>query len=135
MKITKKALIIISFLMIVSFIGFSIFIGIQVFVGSTQLVTNEGTKGVNQVFLDAYNLDYKEFQERFKIEKIKIDSTFDQHIIPGDYIYSSKSNGSKDHQTVILVHGLGGNRYTNYPVAEYFLENGYNVISFDQRYY
>lgn len=32
-----------------------------------------------------------------------------------------------------MVHGLGGNRYTNYPVAAYFLEQGYNVLSYDQR--
>lgn len=32
-----------------------------------------------------------------------------------------------------MIHGLGGNRYTNYPVAKYFVEMGYDVITFDQR--
>lgn len=32
-----------------------------------------------------------------------------------------------------MVHGLGGNRYSNYQVAEFFLQNGYNVITYDQR--
>ncbi len=36
--------------MIVLFTGASIFIGTQVFAGSTQLVTNEETKGVIEVF-------------------------------------------------------------------------------------
>ncbi len=38
-------------IMIVLFTGASIFIGTQVFAGSTQLVTNEETKGVIEVFL------------------------------------------------------------------------------------
>lgn len=37
------------------------------------------------------------------------------------------------YQTVILVHGLGGNRYSNYPIAEFFLIKGYNIITYDQR--
>ena len=32
-----------------------------------------------------------------------------------------------------MVHGLGGNRYTNYPLADYFIELGYNVLTYDQR--
>ena len=32
-----------------------------------------------------------------------------------------------------VVHGLGGNRWTNYPVAEMFLEKGYNIVTYDQR--
>ncbi len=32
-----------------------------------------------------------------------------------------------------MAHALGGNRYSNYPIAEVFLEQGYNVITYDQR--
>lgn len=35
--------------------------------------------------------------------------------------------------TIILVHGLGGSRYSNYPFAEMFLQKGYNVLTYDQR--
>ena len=31
------------------------------------------------------------------------------------------------------MHGLGDNRFSNYPLAEFFLEQGYNVITYDQR--
>lgn len=41
-------------------------------------------------------------------------------MIPADYIYALGEEGDKNNPTVILVHGLGGNRYTNYPLAEMF---------------
>jgi dipeptidyl aminopeptidase/acylaminoacyl peptidase len=133
MKKAKIISIIVAVIMIVLFTGASIFIGTQVFAGSTQLVTNEETKGVTEVFWEKYDLDYESFCTEYKIEELEITSSFDQHIIPGDYIYSLESKNSKNHQTIILVHGLGGNRYSNYPLAKYFLEMGYNVITFDQR--
>jgi fermentation-respiration switch protein FrsA (DUF1100 family) len=133
MRKAKKILIIIGAIMIVLFTGISIFIGTQVFIGSTQLVTNGETKGVTEVFGEKYDLDYERFCTEYKIEELEITSSFDQHTIPGDYIYSIESRDSKNHQTIILVHGLGNNRYYNYPLAEYFLEMGYNVITFDQR--
>ena len=37
-------------------------------------------------------------------------------MIPADYIYALGEEGDKNNPTVILVHGLGGNRYTNYPL-------------------
>ena len=133
MRKANITLIIVAVIMIVLFTGASIFIGTQVFAGSTQLVTNEETKGVTEVFWEKYDLDYESFCTEYKIEELEITSSFDQHIIPGDYIYSIESKNSKNHQTIILVHGLGGNRYSNYPLAGYFLEMGYNVITFDQR--
>ena len=54
-------------------------------------------------------------------------------MIPADYIYALGEEGDKNNPTVILVHGLGGNRYTNYPLAEMFLQKGYNVLTYDQR--
>lgn len=133
MKKSMLILIIVAVIMIALFTGTSFFIGTQVFAGSTQLVTNEETKGITEGVLRKYDLDYENFCSDYKIEELEIISSFDQHIIPGDYIYSLESKDSKNHQTMILVHGLGDNRYSNYPLAEYFLEMGYNVITFDQR--
>ena len=135
-KTRKKAKIILSVilgLIIVLFVGMSNAIGQQVFSASTQLVTNEETRGVSDEFWEKYDLDYESFSSNYKIEELEIASSFDEHIIPADYIYATEFQNSKNHQTVILVHGLGDNRYHNYPMAEYFLENGYNVITYDQR--
>ena len=84
-------------------------------------------------FWEEYGMDYDSFIDKYWIEEIEIQSSFGEHLVPADYIYSIESQKSKDYQTVILVHGLGGNRYTNYPLAEFFLEKGYNVITYDQR--
>ena len=132
----KKGKIILSavlILLIILIVGMSYFIGTQVFEGSTQLVTNEDTKGVKDSFWKKYGIDYQAFQRTYKIEDLELKSTFDGHKIPADYIYAPGMEGNKENQTVILVHGLGGNRYSNYPLAEFFLEEGYNVITYDQR--
>lgn len=131
-KIKLIITVIISLLMVL-FIGFSGFIGVQVFAGSTQLTTNEGTKGASDSMLKKYGIDYEKFCDQYKVEELKITSSFDQHIIPADYIYAENSENNKDNPTIILVHGLGGNRYSNYPLAQFFLEKEYNVITYDQR--
>lgn len=110
-------------------VGGSYYIGLQVFEGSTQLVSPEDTKEVKDSFWTSMNMDPEEFKASYAIENISETSTFDGHIIPGDYINS----GDEHDKLVIMIHGLGGNRYTNYPVAKYFVEMGYDVITFDQR--
>ena len=132
----KKIIIILSVVLagvVLLFAGMSFFIGLQVFNGSTQLVTNEKTSGVPENFWEEYNMDYNEFCNKYRIERVELVSSFDGHIIPGDYIYAKRSEGNRNNKTVILVHGLGGNRYTTYPYAEMFLERGFNVLAFDQR--
>lgn len=132
-KKTRIVLLVVVSLLVVLFVGMSYFVGLQVFNGSTQLVTNDGTSGVSETFWTKYGIDYKEFCDKYKIDSIEIVSSFEGHIIPADYIYAKQSEESKDNKTVVMVHGLGGNRYTNYPVAEMFLDKGYNVLTYDQR--
>lgn len=132
-KRIHKIIIFIVIVLVLLFLGTSYFIGLQVFAGSTQLVTNEKTSGVKETFWTKYNMDYREFRDRYTIERVEIKSSFEEHIIPADYIYAKQSEASKDNKTVVMVHGLGGNRYTNYPLAEMFLNKGYNVLTYDQR--
>ena len=136
MKMKKKKIIIISAIilafLLVAFGSMSWFIGTEVFKSSTQLVTNQETSGVKESFWKTFGIDYEKFKSTYKIEGISVPSSEGDHDIPGDYIYA-KGADTKDRDTVILIHGLGGNRYSNYPVAAYFLEKGYNVITYDQR--
>jgi len=129
----KKIIAITLAAVLILFGGFSLFIGAQVVAGSTQLVTNESTTGVSDSFWEKYGMDYDNFRAEYTIEKLSLVSSFDSHNIPADYIYAPGTEGSKDNKTVILVHGLGGNRLTNYPIAEMFLRMGYSVITYDQR--
>ncbi|MBR2241412.1 MAG: alpha/beta fold hydrolase [Clostridia bacterium] len=110
-------------------IGGSYYIGTQVFEGSTQLSTCEETRDVKDSFWEKMKMNPYELKQEYVYEQISINSKFDGHTIPGEYI-----NAGENHdKVVLLIHGLGGNRYTNYPVAKYFLEKGYDVITFDQR--
>lgn len=129
----RNIIILIIIVLVLLFFGMSYFIGTQVFMGSTQLVTCEDTSGVTDTFWEKCNMDYDVFCDTYSIEKIEISSTFDGHTIPADYIYAIGEEGNKDNSTVVLVHGLGGNRYSNYPLAEMFLQKGYNVLTYDQR--
>jgi len=132
----KRIIIILSIILTVAIfilMGMSYFIGLQVFNGSTQLVTNVDTDEVPENFWEEYNLNYEEFRNKYIIEKIEIVSSFDGHKIPGDYIFAQQLEEKQNNKVVILVHGLGGNRYTTYPYAEMFLARGYNVLAYDQR--
>ncbi len=128
-KILRKILFITVILLLFLFLGGSYYMGTLVVDGSTQLVTNEDTKDISESFWEKYGISYETFQNTYEIKPLAIPSSFEGHTIPGDLIYSPEASKN----TVVLVHGLGGNRYTNYPVAEFFLKNGYNVITYDQR--
>ena len=125
-----KFLIVILIILAVGIAGTGFYAGTQVFDVSVQMVTNKTTtleSGYD--YLKAIQFDISSFQQSYQIERIEIDSTFDGHIIPADYITSRDPNSD----TVILVHGMGGNRVSVYPQAEMFLRNGYNVLTYDQR--
>lgn len=130
-RVLKISAIICS-VVISAIIGITAFIGDQVVKSSTQLSYAVDEIEVPYNVYDSYHLDYGEFTRRYPIKKIELDSTYDGHVIPADYIYHEK-NGSMDNDTVIMIHGLGGNRMTIYPAAQVFLENGYNVLCYDQR--
>lgn len=129
-KVLKIILILIIILLIVGVAWTCYYTGISVFEGSMQLVTNEETSSDYSEYLKENGIELEEFNELYNVEKVEIESTLDGHKIPADYMLS---NNNKNNDTVILVHGLGGNRLSIYPVAKMFLENGYNVIAYDQR--
>ena len=66
------------------------------------------------------------------IDEFSIPASHDSHDIQVDYLYT-KNSSDKNNNTVIITHGNGSNRKRVYPYAEIFLENGYNVLCFDQR--
>ncbi|MCR5249814.1 MAG: alpha/beta fold hydrolase [Lachnospiraceae bacterium] len=121
------AVVLTAFLLLA--VGGSWYIGEQVFEASTQLVTPEETRTVSDSFWKKMNMDPDAFRAEYVVESISETSTFDGHVIPGEYINA----GGEHDKAVILIHGLGGNRYSNYPLAKYFVERGFDVITYDQR--
>ena len=130
MKKTKKILIVLSILGFIGLLSTCYMTGYFVFKGSMQLVTNETTSSDYAEYLRENGIDKKLFDQMYSVEQIEIESTLDGHKIPADYMLA---DGDKNNDTVILVHGLGGNRLSLYPIAQIYLQYGYNVIAYDQR--
>ena len=89
MKMKKKILIIFSIIvtiLLIATVGGSYYIGLQVFEGSTQLVTPEETSEIKDSFWEKYKMTPNEIPDNYDIEEIKLTSSFDGHIIPGEYI-------------------------------------------------
>jgi uncharacterized protein len=127
MKTFKKIIIIIGVLTGIGIIIGSYFTGAAVFKGSVHMTD---TRSTSLQSVESWIKRKEKLNEQYKITSIKIESSSGGHLIPADYIVI---NGSKDRNTVIMVHGLGGNRLSVYSHAEMFLKNGYNVIAYDQR--
>ncbi|MFN2364363.1 MAG: alpha/beta hydrolase [Halarsenatibacteraceae bacterium] len=132
MSLKRKILITVVLIIIAGFTATTFFIGLAVFDGSTQITNPEGTSLASiESWLEAnWDFNVDEFRSKYTIEKVELDSTSGDHVIPADYILA---DDNKNNDTVILVHGLGGNRVAVYPQARMFLENGYNVLAYDQR--
>lgn len=128
-RIFKISLIIMAVLAI-GLGALSIYIGIEVSTSATHLTDSESTSLDRQGRLEKRGISYEQLNDDYIIESIAIKSTFDGHTIPADYL---KTDANTEKDTAILVHGLGGNRLSVYPIALMFLEMGYNVITYDQR--
>ena len=112
----KKLIIYVVSIILVGGIVFIYLVGNFVFNSSLNLVSNSETKidRVNQ--LKQMGIDYNEFNSKYNVEEIEINSSLDGHIIPADYITKDSNKNM-----VVLVHGLGSNRLSTYPVAQVFL--------------
>lgn len=123
-KNTKKIGLIFVIISFVIIIGFSYFMGITVFENSIVNVDAAPPS------FEKIDFDRDQFEASYAIEEITIKSTLDGHDIPADYI---TLNGNKKADTIIMIHGLGDDRKTYFPIADMLLKNGYNILSYDQR--
>lgn len=121
-------LIIILAAILLIFLGVSYVIGDQIVTASTNLVTNEQTMELYKGSWEHEGFDEKAFKETYFIEEKHIPSSLNDHDVPYDFL---TADGNEN--IVIMAHGMMGNRLTNYPTAQIFLNHGYNVVSYDQR--
>ena len=131
-KIIAIILGVLVFLFLVFISGISTYTGKSMFEGCFEMISNKTTKENSVKFLEKNNLNIQKDAQAYgaKIEKLNIVSSKHKHTIPADYI---TIKGTKDNDTMILVHGLGVDRRSIYPIAKIFLEKGYNVLTYDQR--
>lgn len=132
-KLIKRIVIGLALLIVIGFTAMVFITGYIVFSNTTQLSSNDSANAENSMtFFEEngkYRFDYADFQEKYMMKKIELTSSYDEHTIPGDLIYTNDINND----TVIMIHGLGGNRVSLLPIAVMFLEHGYNVLTYDQR--
>ena len=109
-------------------IGMSLMIGQMVAEG--LLYQNEGndTKQNSIKQLEVWEFDLEGFEETYQGEDFVLEAA-DGVSVPGTYYEADEMSD----ETVILVHGLGGDRVCMAPLAKLYLENGWNVLTFDQR--
>ena len=131
----KKNAVKIVAIVVVSIVALSAILcgatGIYVYNASVHAVNQERRSlSCKKVILGKYGFDVDKFEARYHVEQIEIPSTFQNHKIPANYL---TIDGNKKRKTVVMAHGLNGNRLTGYPVAAMLMRHGYNVVTYDQR--
>ena len=111
-------------LFIILALAMGIFIGSATFNGLTNLISREDT--IKNISL--YKDKYDEFAKDKDIEEIKIKSSKDEHDIPAIFVNNPKSKG-----TCVMVHGLGGSKYSLYRQGQIFYDLGFSLLIYDQR--
>lgn len=106
--------------------------GIYVFNASVAHAVDpqRATLECKREILERRGFDTAQFEKTYHAEKVMIKSSFDGHIIPANYL---TIDGSRQRKSVVMTHGLNGNRLTAYPVAAMLLRHGFNVLTYDQR--
>ena len=124
-KIIKAATITMSVIAFLAVAGSAAMGG---YVADRILHQNEGkdTSDNSVKQLEVWGYDLEGFNARYQGTEVSATAE-DGNVVPGTYF----DMGSD--KCVILVHGAGGDRVCTYPLAEGYLERGYDVIAIDQR--
>lgn len=123
-KILKRIGFIFLIFIIIASIGMGYFIGNETFKGLTNIMPREET--VENISL--YKDKYKKFDEDKKIKEIKIKSSKFDHEIPGVFVENKNTNN-----IAVMVHGLGGTKYSMSSQAQGLYDLGFSLLIFDQR--
>ena len=124
-KIIKAATITMSVIAFIAVAGSAAMGG---YVADRILHQNEGKDTCDNSIkqLEVWGYDLEGFNARYQGTEVSATAE-DGNVVPGTYF----DMGSD--KCVILVHGAGGDRVCTYPLAEGYLERGYDVIAIDQR--
>lgn len=103
-------------------------------VGMAKLVTdgvfyqnkNNDTQGNSVKQLAKYGFDLDGFIAGTQGKEFSVTAE-DGNVVPGTF-FDVESD-----KCVVLVHGAGGDRVSTYPLAQQYIERGYNVVAFDDR--
>lgn len=105
--------------------------GIYVYNASVHAVNQERRPlSCKKESLEKVGFNVEQFEAKYHVEQVEIPSTFEDRAIPANYL---TADGNKNRKTVVMAHGLNGNRLTGYPVAAMLMKYGYNILTYDQR--
>lgn len=105
--------------------------GIYVYDASIHAVNQERRPlACKKESLAKHGFDVDAFEAQYHVDAVEIPSTFDDHMIPANYL---SIDGDWKRKTIVMAHGLNGNRLTGYPVAKMLMAHGYNILTYDQR--
>lgn len=106
---------------------FSSWVGKQVAEGLLYQNKEINTKENSYLQLEKWNYDLAAFEKAYEPQMHSVRAKDGNPSPAAVFICHDSKN------TVILVHGAGGDHVCMYPVAEMYLENNWNVIAIDQR--
>lgn len=115
---------IICILVIVAVLSFGIFIGSETFNGLTNTVPREETLENAKSYMNKYD----DFVKDKEIREIKIKSSKFDYEIPAIFIKNPKGS-----DLALMVHGMGGTKYSMYQQGEVLYDLGYSLLIYDQR--
>ena len=110
-------------------LGFSYFFGSQVVKGLFYQNDGNDTKNNSIMQLEEWNYDLNHFTETYTEEIFTLEAS-DGNTVPATFFGNDQN---KDKNTAILIHGAGGDHVFTYPLAEMYLNNDWNVVTFDMR--
>lgn len=128
-KWIKRIVIVLVVLVVLSVSGMSIFTGYMVAEGLVFGIKDKETHEASIGQLETWSYDWEAFESTYEVTEMKISGN-DENKIP---LYLLGSDTLEDKNTVILVHGYGGDYLSVFPQAEMYINNGYNVLAIDQR--
>jgi pimeloyl-ACP methyl ester carboxylesterase len=113
---------------VIAFIGVAGSIAMGGYISDRILHQNkeEDTHNNSIKQLEIWEYDTEKFMNTYTGVEVKATAE-DGNTVPGTYF---NNNSGK---CVILVHGAGGDRASTYPLAEQYIEDGFDVIAIDQR--
>lgn len=135
MKPKKKTLKIVLWslgvTLVLSALGFCVFLGLGVYDGVVSLTTNAKTMENVTAYFNSLGVTMEQAEAKMGgMTAVEIPSTSGDHVIPAKYF---KTSEPARRGVAILIHGLGGTKETTYPVAQMFLNLGYDALVYDQR--
>lgn len=114
-------------LMIVAVVGMTCMIGYQSANGMLYQNQGKDTHYASEWQLEQWAYDQETFESAYKIESFVVEG------LEGYEIPVKKLGSGQGTNSVIMVHGAGGDYLSTYPQAEVYLKNGWDVYAIDQR--